>query len=81
MLFRMWRSQAGVTVKKPVVASGDDDDWETDPDFVVSLIFVEPPKKILCVFQIICLLFRMMCRRRKVAGAAVQSKDLAIKGR
>lgn len=31
-VFRMWR--AGVNVK--TVTTADDDDWETDPDFVVS---------------------------------------------
>jgi len=30
----MWRATAGQNVS--VAASGDDDDWETDPDFVVS---------------------------------------------
>ena len=34
VLFRMWR--AGTDVK--TVTSADDDDWETDPDFVVKLI-------------------------------------------
>ena len=34
-LHRMWR--AGLNVKT-VTSAADDDDWETDPDFVVSLI-------------------------------------------
>ena len=29
----MWRAQAGINV--PIGGNGDDDDWETDPDFVV----------------------------------------------
>lgn len=31
----MWR--AGVDAKMTVGSTGDDDDWETDPDFVVSV--------------------------------------------
>ena len=30
----MWRSQLGQKEVK-TITSGDDDDWETDPDFVV----------------------------------------------
>ena len=30
----MWKASAGHSVA--VTAGGDDDDWETDPDFVVS---------------------------------------------
>ena len=30
----MWKAQAGVKVAAPT--TGDDDDWETDADFVVS---------------------------------------------
>ncbi len=37
---RMWRSQVGSGSKevKTITQAADDDDWDTDPDFVVSLI-------------------------------------------
>ena len=39
----MWRSQLGSKEVK-TITQGDDDDWETDPDFVVShTIIVAPP--------------------------------------
>lgn len=33
-IFKMWKSQVGHDVKVEATAN-DDDDWETDPDFVV----------------------------------------------
>ena len=38
----MWRSAVGNTTKdisRPKVDDNDDDDWETDADFVVSFTF------------------------------------------
>ena len=35
----MWKAQAGVKVANPQVQD-DDDDWETEADFVVSVLFV-----------------------------------------
>ena len=32
----MWKSQLGSKQIKTITAADDDDDWETDPDFVVS---------------------------------------------
>ena len=31
----MWRSQIGSKEVKTITQGDDDDDWETDPDFVV----------------------------------------------
>ncbi len=33
----MWKSQLGSTEVK-AITQADDDDWETDPDFVVCLV-------------------------------------------
>lgn len=33
----MWRSQLGSKEVK-TITQGDDDDWDTDPDFVVSIL-------------------------------------------
>lgn len=40
----MWRSAVGnnCDITKPKVAGDDDDDWETDPDFVVGFANVNP---------------------------------------
>ncbi len=35
----MWRSQLGSKEVK-TITQADDDDWETDPDFVVSLLLI-----------------------------------------
>ena len=35
---KMWKAQAGVKVAAPQTG-GDDDDWETDADFVVGYTF------------------------------------------
>jgi len=35
----MWKAAAGTNIKVTTQAS-EDDEWETDPDFVVSMLFV-----------------------------------------
>ena len=47
----MWKASAGQNVN--IQSNGDDDDWETDPDFVVSttliltMVFEYPQNEIL----------------------------------
>ena len=36
----MWRSQVGSKEVK-TITQADDDDWDTDPDFVVSKYFIK----------------------------------------
>ena len=47
---KMWK--AGVDTKMNI-GGGDDDDWETDPDFVVSAIIQVLCVHFLCSFRIL----------------------------
>jgi hypothetical protein len=75
----MWKASAGHRVE--VEDNGGDDDWETDPDFVVRdecCCLRRPP---LCALAwrtpSALIIFRTMCRRRHSAGAPSLSRARA----
>ena len=58
----MWKAQAGVKVAAPQTG-GDDDDWETDADFVVGNTFL--PMRLYNIFHVLefllCYYIRKTC--------------------